>query len=207
MKYSTLVTFFAVSLFLPGVASAAQAAGGDARAGEAKVAACVACHGEKGNSTVANFPKLAGQHAGYIAKQLADFKQGETRSDPLMAGQVAGLSEQDMADIGAYYAKQSPSMGQADEKLAAFGEKLYRGGNPEKGLTACIACHGPTGAGNPAANFPLLSGQHTDYLVKALKDFRDGKRSNDMNGMMRDIAGKMSDREIEAVSSYISGLH
>lgn len=207
MKYSTLVTFFAVSLFLPGFASAAQAAGGDAKAGEAKVAACVACHGEKGKSTTANFPKLAGQHAGYTAKQLADFKQGETRSDPLMAGQVAGLSEQDMADIGAYYAKQSPSMGQADEKLAAFGEKLYRGGNPEKGLTACIACHGPTGAGNPAANFPLLSGQHTDYLVKAMQDFRDGKRTNDMNGMMQDIAGKMSDREIEAVASYISGLH
>lgn len=206
MKYSTLVSFLAVVLFVPAFASTAQAAG-DAKAGEAKVAACVACHGEKGNSAVANFPKLAGQHAGYTAKQLADFKQGETRSDPLMAGQVAGLSEQDMADIGAYYAKQSPSLGQADEELAAFGEKLYRGGNPEKGLTACIACHGPTGAGNPAANFPLLSGQHTDYLVKALKDFRDGKRTNDMNGMMRDIAGKMSDREIKAVSSYISGLH
>lgn len=202
MKYTTLVSILAVSLFAP----AAHAAG-DAKAGETKVAACAACHGAKGNSTVANFPKLAGQHAGYIAKQLADFKQGETRSDPLMAGQVAGLSEQDMADIGAYYARQSVSLGQADEKLAAFGEKLYRGGNPEKGLTACIACHGPTGAGNPAANFPLLSGQHTDYLVKAIKDFRDGKRTNDMNGMMRDIAGKMSDREIQAVASYISGLH
>lgn len=207
MKYSTLVTFLAVSLFMPGFASVAQAAGGDAKAGEAKVAACVACHGKKGNSTVTTFPKLAGQHAGYVAKQLADFKKGETRSNALMAGQVAGLSEQDMADIGAYYAKQSPSMGQADEELAAFGEKIYRGGNPEKGLAACIACHGPTGAGNPAANFPLLSGQHTDYLVKALQDFRSGKRSNDMNGMMRDIASKMSDPEIKAVSSYISGLH
>lgn len=202
MKYTTLASLLAVSLF----ASVAQAAG-DASAGETKVGSCVACHGEKGDSAVANFPKLAGQHAGYIAKQLADFKQGETRSDPLMAGQVAGLSEQDMADIGAYYAKQSASMGQANEELAALGEKLYRGGNSSKGITACIACHGPTGAGNPAANFPLLSGQHTDYLVKALKDFRDGKRTNDLNGMMQDIAGKMNDREIKAVASYISGLH
>lgn len=202
MKYSTLVSLLAVSLF----ASAAHAAG-DAKAGEAKAQACAACHGANGNSTVANFPKLAGQHAGYTVKQLADFKKGETRSDPIMAGQVANLSEQDMEDLGAYYAKQSASLGQADEKLAAFGEKLYRGGNPQKGLTACIACHGPAGAGNPASNFPLLSGQHTDYLVKALKDFRDGKRSNDLNGMMRDIASKMSDNEIMAVSSYISGLH
>ncbi|MGD8408265.1 MAG: c-type cytochrome [Thiohalophilus sp.] len=202
MKYKTLVSILAVSLF----ASAAHAAG-DAKAGESKAQACAACHGANGNSTVANFPKLAGQHAGYIVKQLADFKKGESRSNPIMAGQVANLSEQDMEDLGAYYAKQSASMGQADEKLAAFGEKLYRGGNMEKGLTACIACHGPTGTGNPAAKFPLLSGQHTDYLVKTLKDFRDGNRSNDPNGMMRDIAGKMSDDEIMAVASYISGLH
>ncbi|MGD8576690.1 MAG: c-type cytochrome [Thiohalophilus sp.] len=202
MKYKTLVSILAVSLF----ASAAHAAG-DAKAGESKAQACAACHGANGNSTVANFPKLAGQHAGYIVKQLADFKKGESRSNPIMAGQVANLSEQDMEDLGAYYAKQSASMGQADEKLAAFGEKLYRGGNMEKGLTACIACHGPTGTGNPAAKFPLLSGQHTDYLVKTLKDFRDGNRSNDPNAMMRDIAGKMSDDEIMAVASYISGLH
>lgn len=202
MKYSALVSFLAVSLF----ASVAHAAG-DAKAGETKAQACAACHGPNGKSSVPNFPKLAGQHAGYIAKQLADFKKGETRSNAIMAGQVANLSSQDMADLGAYYAKQSASLGRADKELAVLGEKLYRGGNMDKGLTACIACHGPTGSGNPAANFPLLSGQHTEYLVKALKDFRDGKRSNDMNGMMRDIAGKMSDREIQAVASYVSGLH
>ena len=205
MKYTTLVSILAASLLAPAFAFAAVA--GDAGAGEAKAESCAACHGAKGNSAVANFPKLAGQHAGYTAKQLADFKQGETRSDPIMAGQVASLSEQDMADLGAYYAKQSVSLGQADEELAVLGEKIYRGGNSERGVSACIACHGPTGAGNPAANFPLLSGQHTDYLVKALQDFRDGKRSNDMNGMMRDIASNMSDREIKAVASYISGLH
>ncbi|TDY03669.1 c-type cytochrome [Thiohalophilus thiocyanatoxydans] len=204
MKYTTLVSILAASLFAP---SAAFAADGDAEAGEAKAQSCVACHGEKGDSKNADFPKLAGQHAGYTAKQLADFKQGETRSDPIMAGQVAGLSEQDMADLGAYYAEQSVSMGQADEELAKLGEKIYRGGNPDRGVSACIACHGPTGNGNPPANFPLLSGQHTDYLVKALEDFRDGKRTNDQNGMMQDIASNMRDREIEAVASYISGLH
>lgn len=205
MKYTTLVSLLAASLFAPVFAFAAPA--GDADAGEAKAQSCAACHGAKGNSAVANFPKLAGQHAGYTAKQLADFKQGETRSDPVMAGQVASLSEQDMADLGAYYAEQSVSLGQADEELVELGEKIYRGGNSERGVSACIACHGPTGKGNPAANFPLLSGQHTDYLVKALEDFRDGKRSNDMNGMMRDIASNMNDREIKAVASYISGLH
>ena len=202
MKYTTLVSLLAASL----LAAPAQAAG-DAKAGEAKAQACVACHGVNGNSMVPTFPKLAGQHAGYIAKQLADFKAGSERFNAVMAPQVANLSQEDMADIGAYYAKQSPSMGRADEKLAAWGEKLYQGGNPEKGISACIACHGPTGAGNPPANFPLLSGQHSDYLVQTLKDFRDGKRKNDLNGMMRDIAAKMSDAEIEAVASYISGLH
>ncbi|MDZ7660754.1 c-type cytochrome [Thiohalophilus sp.] len=205
MKYTTLVSILAASLLAPAFAFAAPA--GDAGAGEAKAQSCAACHGAKGNSAVANFPKLAGQHAGYTAKQLADFKQGETRSDPIMAGQVAGLSEQDMADLGAYYAKQSVSLGQADEELAVLGEKIYRGGNSERGVSACIACHGPTGAGNPAANFPLLSGQHAEYLVKALEDFRGGKRTNDMGGMMQDIASNMSDREIKAVASYISGLH
>ncbi len=202
MKYSTLVSLLAVSLFT----APAQAAG-DAEAGEAKAQVCVSCHGMNGNSVVPTFPKLAGQHAGYIAKQLADFKEGKTRSNAVMAPQVANLSQQDMADLGAYYAKQSPSIGRADEKLKVLGEKLYRGGNREKGISACLACHGPTGAGNPAADFPLLSGQHADYLAKTLKDFRDGVRKNDLNSMMRDIAAKMSDAEIEAVASYISGLH
>ena len=202
MIYKTLIAVCAM-LALTGVSVAA----GDAKAGKAKAVNCAGCHGVNGNSTNPAWPKLAGQNAGFIAKQLADFKSGKTRSDPLMAGQVANLSQQDMDDLGAYFASQTGSQGAADEKLAVAGAKLYRGGNKKKGVAACIACHGPTGAGNPAAKFPKLSGQHAAYVEKAMKDFRSGKRSNDMNNMMRNIAEKMSDKEIKAVASYISGLH
>jgi cytochrome c553 len=202
MIYKTLIAVCAM-LALTGVSVAA----GDAKAGKAKAVNCAGCHGVNGNSTNPAWPKLAGQNAGFIAKQLADFKSGKTRSDPLMAGQVANLSQQDMDDLGAYFASQTGSQGAADEKLAVAGAKLYRGGNKKKGVAACIACHGPTGAGNPAANFPKLSGQHAAYVEKAMKDFRSGNRSNDMNKMMRNIAEKMSDKEIKAVASYISGLH
>ena len=202
MIYKTLIAVCAM-LALTGVSVAA----GDAKAGKTKAVNCAGCHGLNGNSTNPAWPKLAGQHAGFIAKQLADFKSGKTRSDPLMAGQVANLSQQDMDDLGAYFASQTGSQGAADEKLAVAGAKLYRGGNKKKGVAACIACHGPTGAGNPAAKFPKLSGQHAAYVEKAMKDFRSGNRSNDMNKMMRNIAEKMSDKEIKAVASYISGLH
>lgn len=202
MIYKTLIAVCAM-LALTGVSVAA----GDAKAGKAKAVNCAGCHGVNGNSTNPAWPKLAGQHAGFIAKQLADFKSGKTRSDPLMAGQVANLSQQDMDDLGAYFASQTGSQGAADEKLAVAGAKLYRGGNKKKGVAACIACHGPTGAGNPAAKFPKLSGQHASYVEKAMKDFRSGNRSNDMNKMMQNIAEKMSDKEIKAVASYISGLH
>lgn len=205
MIYKTLITAIALSMTV--VSTGVSAAEGNAKAGKAKAVTCAGCHGPNGNSANPTWPKLAGQHAPYIAKQLADLKAGKKRSDTLMAGQVAGLSEQDMADLGAYYAKQTGSQGAADEKLAAAGAKLYRGGNKKKGVAACIACHGPAGAGNPAAMFPSLSGQHAPYIEKAMTDFRSGKRSNDMNSMMRNIAEKMSDKEIKAVASYISGLH
>lgn len=204
MIYKTLIAVVALSMT---VASTGVSAAGNAKAGKAKAANCVGCHGPNGNSVNPSWPKLAGQHAGFIAKQLADFKAGKTRNDPLMGSQVAGLSSQDMDDLGAYFAKQTGTQGATDEKLASAGAKLYRGGNKKKGVAACIACHGPTGAGNPAAKFPKLSGQHAAYVEKAMKDFRSGARSNDMNKMMRNIAEKMSDKEIKAVASYISGLH
>jgi len=202
MIYKTLIAVIA-SLALTGVSVAA----GNAKAGKAKALTCSGCHGPNGNSVSPIWPKLAGQHADYIAKQLADLKAGKMRSDPIMSGQAATLSTQDMADLAAYYSKQTGTQGAADDKLAISGAKLYRGGNKKKGIAACIACHGPTGAGNPAAKFPKLSGQHATYVEKAMKDFRSGARSNDMNKMMRNIAEKMSDKEIEAVASYISGLH
>lgn len=201
MSYKQLIA----SILFVAVAAVAQAAG-DATAGKAKAGVCFGCHGVNGNSTNPAWPKLNGQHAKYTAKQLADFKAGK-RKDPLMMGQVAGLSSQDMNDLAAFFAKQSATMGQADKAKVALGEKIYRGGNSAKGVAACIACHGPTGAGNPAAGFPAINGQHAGYSVKALKDFRNSIRANDMNGMMRNVASKMSDKEIEAVASYMSGLH
>jgi cytochrome c553 len=202
MIYKTLISVCAM-LALTGVSYAA----GNADAGKTKAASCFACHGVNGNSTNPAWPKLAGQHAGYISKQLADLKAGKMRSDPIMGSQAANLSQQDMDDLGAFFASQTGTQGATDEKLLAAGEKLYRGGNKAKGVAACIACHGPTGAGNPAAKFPKLSGQHAPYVEKAMNDFRSGARSNDMNKMMQTIAEKMSDKEIKAVASYISGLH
>ena len=168
---------------------------------------CAACHSADGNSMLPAFPKLAGQHAEYIAKQLADFKAG-TRTDPTMTGMAAPLSEQDVADLAAYYASNTGSIGSAaDAEKAALGQKIFQGGDKAKGISACMACHGPSGAGNPGAKFPALGGQHTAYVIKALKDFRSGTRANDPAKMMRDVAAKMSDSDIEAVAEYIAGLH
>ena len=187
------------------LAAPVQAAG-NAAAGEQKSGVCAGCHGPKGNSVNPVWPKLAGQGAAYIAKQLADFKSG-ARKDPIMNGQAATLSAQDMADLAAYFSSQTVSPASADKNKLTLGQNVYRGGNKEKGVAACIACHGPTGSGNPAAKFPSLSSQQTGYVEKALKDFRAGVRSNDPNKMMRDIAARMSDKEIDAVASYIAGLH
>lgn len=198
LAFAALVMFGAV-----GTVSAA----GDAAAGKTKSASCAACHNTDGNSMVATFPKLAGQHASYTAKQLADFKSGE-RQDPTMNGMAAPLSEQDMADLGAYFSSQTPAIGTpADEEKAARGKTLYQAGDSQKGISACMACHGPSGAGNPGAQFPSLQGQHSTYTVKALKDFRSGVRVTDPQKMMQDIAAKMSDSDIEAVAEYIAGLH
>jgi cytochrome c553 len=198
LAFAILVMFGAVSTV---------SAAGDAAAGKTKSAACAACHNADGNSMVPTFPKLAGQHASYIEKQLADFKAGD-RKDPTMSGMAAPLSEQDMADLAAYFASNTTAIGApADKQKAAKGKTLFQAGDKAKGISACMACHGPNGAGNPGANFPSLKGQHSTYVIKALKDFRSGVRANDPQKMMRDIAAKMSDADIEAVAEYISGLH
>jgi len=195
---------FFVALF---ASTGAVQAAGNASAGEQKAQACAACHGPGGKSAVPTFPKLAGQHASYIAKQLADLKSGKTRTDPIMAGQVAGLSQQDMADLGEYYASQKVDIGSADEEKSKLGKKLFQAGNKSTGVSACMGCHGPTGAGNPTAKFPLLSGQHATYTEKALKDFRAGMRKNDPGKMMQTVAEHMSDKEIQAVAAYMQGLY
>lgn len=186
-----------------GLISVAHA--GDADAGKDKSAMCGACHGADGNSQVPNFPKIAGQGEAYIVKQLQDIRDGR-RNVPEMAF-VASMSDEDFADLGAYYASQTASTGVAKEELVKLGQRIYLGGNEEKGIPACLACHGPNGAGIAAAKYPHLAGQHTAYTQKQLVDFSMGNRTNDGDArIMRDIAERMHTKEIEAVSSYIEGL-
>ena len=166
---------------------------------------CAGCHGVDGNSGVPANPTLAGQHAGYTARQLANFKSGE-RKNAIMQGMVAALSPQDMLDLGAYYARQPAKPRPAgDKELALAGQKLYRAGNAAVGLPACAGCHSPNGAGIPA-QYPRLAGQHAEYTVSQLRAFRAGERGNDMNKVMRTIASRLSDREMQALAEYTSGL-
>ncbi|MDX1513583.1 MAG: c-type cytochrome [Gammaproteobacteria bacterium] len=196
---------FIVTAMLGLLAGTANAAG-DAAAGKEKAAPCAACHNVDGNSTNPEWPKLAGQHAKYIEKQLRDYKSG-ARENAIMAGMVAPMSEQDMADLGAYFASMARTGGFASEDRVGPGRKIYQGGNPDSKVPACMACHGPTGAGDPLAGIPSLSGQHAKYTAMQLNAFRDGVRSNDDKSMMRDVARWMTKEEIEAVSEYIAGLH
>ena len=172
-------------------------------AGEAKVTVCAACHGERGNSQNPEWPKLAGQHPKYLAQQLRDFKSG-ARKNEVMSPMAAPLSETDIADIAEFYSAQKRQTGMADAGLVQAGERLYRGGNATTGVPACMACHGPAGAGNPAAGFPALSSQHAAYTRNQLHAYRSSERSNGQT--MQAIAARMSASEIEAVASYIAGL-
>lgn len=201
-KLSALFAALSVSLLLP--LSAAQA--GDPQRGSELSQSCAACHQADGNSTNPEWPKLAGQHPKYTVKQLQDFQAGETRSDSLMAGEVADLDEQDMRDLAAYFAEQSGTTETADEDVVQRGERIYRGGIPSQNVAACIACHGPNGQGNPEAMFPKVAGQHATYSANQLRKFRDGDRANDAGRMMRNLVQRMSDEDIEAVSQYMAGL-
>jgi len=183
---------------------------GDPVTGAQKIQMCGVCHGQDGNSMNPVWPSLAGQHAQYTAKQLRDFKNGQ-RTDPQMAPMTAGLSDQDILDIAAYYAQQtiqgSPVPASVELKMVELGERIYRAGNAETGLASCMACHGPGGTGNPPAMYPALNGQHAAYTASQLQAFKNESRTNDSNGIMRDIAGKMTNEEIEAVSLYLQGLY
>ena len=186
---------------------------GNAEEGQKKSVACGACHGADGNSLIDMNPKLAGQHPGYLIKQLKEFKLAsetgglEGRNNPVMNGMAAALSEQDILDISAYFASQKPSLGEAPEDVVEAGHKLYVGGDLERGVTACIACHGPHGDGMSLAGFPDISGQHTSYLKSQLEIFRSGERNNSHNGMMEDIAKRLTDKDIDILSKYIAGLY
>jgi len=194
-----------VSIAIAVSASGAQAAG-DAGAGQTKSATCAGCHMADGNSVNPIWPKLAGQHPGYLEKQIMDFKAG-ARKDPTMSAMAAPLSEQDALDLAAWFASQKQAPGTADPAQVSLGQRIYRGGNADTGVAACTACHGPTGAGNPAARFPKISGQHAAYVEKALKDFRAGDRANDAGKMMQGVAARMTDKEIAAVAQFVQGLN
>lgn len=167
---------------------------------------CLACHAADGNSPAAANPKLAGQHPEYLAKQLASFKENKTRKNAVMMGFATALTPEDAANVAAYYAGQKPKEGAARNPASVkLGEKIYRGGVADKGIAACAGCHGPAGAGIPA-QYPRLAGQWADYTKSQLVAFRAGERQNDPQGMMRGVAAKLSDKEIDAVSDYIAGL-
>ncbi|NQY38073.1 MAG: cytochrome c4 [Alteromonadaceae bacterium] len=193
-----------------GLLNGAVAAEGNAEAGKAKSVMCSACHGTDGNSLVPIYPKLAGQSASYIAKQLADFKLGamsggkEGRVDAVMGGMVMALSAQDMQDLGAYYSAQSISAG--DGSVNSAGEKLHLGGDAERGIAACASCHGKDGEGMKLAGFPSLAGQNSAYLKEQLEEFRSGVRANDKNKIMRDIAFLLKDGDIAALMQHMSSL-
>ena len=182
-----------------------SALAGDAEAGKALAAPCAACHGPDGNSLAPNWPKLAGMGERYALKQLNDIKSG-ARSIPEMAGQLDNMSGEDLENLAAYYASQTMSGGVAKAELVAEGESIYRGGVRESGISACTACHSPTGKGNTLAGFPRLSGQHATYIEAQLLKFQSTERNNDAEAVMRDIAKRMTAAEIKAVSSYASGL-
>ncbi|MEI6895618.1 MAG: c-type cytochrome [Colwellia sp.] len=176
---------------------------GDVALGKSKSAICATCHGVDGNSLIPIYPSLAGQSANYMTKQLADFKSG-SRKDPVMAGMVAALTKEDMNDLAAYFAVQSSKVGSGTAN--EIGHKLYLSGDAGNSIAACVACHGIAGKGMKQAGFPSLTGQSQDYLKTQLTKFRNASRGNDNNGIMRNIAIKLSDADIEAVTQYITSL-
>ncbi len=168
--------------------------------------ACFACHGKTGNSPNPLWPNLAGQHESYLIKQMLAFKSG-ARNNRLMVPIMATLSKDDIKNIARFYAKQKPVIGFASKKNIQRGTLLYRGGDVKKHISACIACHGPKGRGNADTEFPALRGQHAEYIIDELGDFKKGERTTDFNHIMRDIAHKLNKSDRKAVANYIQGLH
>ena len=197
-KFVTMVAAIGVLAFTVNVN-----ADGNATAGQTKAAACAACHGADGNSASPQFPKLAGQNADYIVRELERFKSGY-RKNIIMSGMAAGLSAQDMQNLAAWFSNQTLKTGEADPSLVKAGEALYRGGDQTSGVPACMACHGPDGAGNGPMIIPALDGQYADYVVSQLQAFANGTRKSEM---MDPIASRLKTAQMKAVASYIQGLH
>ncbi len=209
MRVSKGAARWAVGMVLALSGGLAAAGGGDPVAGEAKAGLCGGCHGFDGNSEDASYPRLAGQYADYIVKQVVDFQKGHRANNDTMAGMAAMVgSVQDAKDIGAFFAQQKMKgqLIKPRQEVVAKGERIFKEGNPKTGVYGCINCHGERGKGKSASNsvFPVIGGQHKDYLVKQLKEFREGVRSNDPAGMMAGIARNLSDEEIDAVAEYLA---
>lgn len=206
-KLSNKMAFGVLGVLALLMASGQSNAQGSAAAGQSKAAVCAACHGADGNSPNPIWPSLAGQHSEYIARQIEAFKSGD-REDALMSSFAAPLSDEDIADLGAYFEAQSLTPKTADPALVELGEQLYRAGVADRGIPACIACHGPAGKGNPLAGYPSVSGQHATYIENTLAAYAAGTRRSDAssNLMMRDIAALLTEAEIQAVASYMQGL-
>lgn len=182
---------------------------GDASAGQAKSAICAACHGADGNSVVPNWPKIAGQHPQYLERQVQLIKAGD-RMVPEMVGIVPGLSDQDIADLAEWYSSQEVTGGVANDASIDLGERIFRAGNAETGVPACMSCHGPAGEGNPLAGYPALAGQHSVYTAKMLTQFRAGESWGEDDApsqVMNGAAAELSNEEIQAVASYLQGLY
>ena len=211
MRLSFLAAFLAFGVHTSVFAADAPAAQlvGNVEAGQAKSAACVACHGVDGNSVDPTFAKIAGQHANYTVRHLHMFKSGE-RENPIMAAQAGLLTDQDMSDVAAYFATQKVRAGITDDPLLARGQALYRGG-ASAGVPSCMGCHGPNGRGNPAAKYPAIAGQHSSYSKAQLERFRGGmiygKDDYVNKQIMSQVAKNLSDADIEALASYLEGLH
>jgi cytochrome c553 len=181
---------------------------GDPAAGATKAAACAACHGAGGASTVTQYPKLAGQGSRFIYDQLVAFKSG-VRQNPIMMPMAQGQSDQDMRDLAAFFSAQKPVPGVASKDAVATAEKIYRAGDSARDLPACAACHGPTGAGNPASGFPRVGGQHAEYAAPRLRAYRamDAAKLPDGNlKIMAMVAARLSEKEVDALASYVNGL-
>jgi cytochrome c553 len=181
-------------------------AAGTVEAGQAKSATCMACHGMDGNSANPEWPSLAGQHSSYVLKQLKHFKAGE-RQNPLMSPMAMILADQDMEDLAAFYASQTPRpTGETEPSKLQRGQAIYRAGIASEGVPSCAGCHGPNGRGIPGAAFPMIGGQHVVYAATQLRNYRSGDRSTDPNSMMRTIASRLTDEDIDAVASYLQGM-
>jgi len=197
-----IIFFVTINLINPAYSS-------DIDKGKALSASCAACHGDNGISVNPVWPKLAGQNPKYLASQLYEFRKGAegNRNNAVMYGIAVTLSDSDIEDLSAYYASLKSNVGLTQDKYLELGRDMYRGGNMDIKIQACISCHGPNGQGNYAAAIPMLSGQHSQYTYQQLKNFQSSMRSNDYNKMMRNIVHRMTDEEMKAVASYIEGLY